>query len=749
MKVSRVYNFSAGPAVLPEEVLKEAAAEMLDYKGCGMSVMEMSHRSQVFDDIIKEAEQDLRDLMHIPDNYKVLFLQGGASQQFAMIPMNLMKNKVADYIVTGQWAKKAYQEAQKYGKVNKIATSEDKTFSYIPDCSDLPVSPDADYVYICENNTIYGTKFKTLPNTKGKTLVADVSSCFLSEPVDVTKYGIIYGGVQKNIGPAGMVISIIREDLITDEVLEGTPTMLKFKTHADAGSLYNTPNCYCIYMCGKVFKWLKKMGGLEVMKERNEKKAKLLYDYLDSSKLFKGTVEKDSRSLMNVPFVTGDKDLDAKFVKEAKAVGLENLKGHRTVGGMRASIYNAMPYEGVEALVAFMKKFEEEICKMKYTCLNPIASVGLDQFTEGYEKTEKMEDADAVLVRSAAMHDLELPDGLYAVARAGAGVNNIPLDKCAEKGIVVFNTPGANANGVKELVIAGMLLASRDIIGGVEWAKSEAGSEDIAKKAEKEKKKFAGCELMGKKLGIIGLGAIGIQVANVAECLGMDVYGYDPYISVDAAWKLSKGVKHIKDVDDIYRTCDYITIHVPLLDSTRKMINQDAIDLMKENVVILNFARDMLVDEEAIVKALKEGKVKKYVCDFPNTTTAGVKNAIIIPHLGASTAESEDNCAKMAVQELMEYLEKGNIINSVNYPNCSLGECTHANRIAINHRNVKNMLGQFTDIFATSDINIANMVNKSKGDYAYSLFDLDSVASKEVLDKICAVEGVLRVRVIK
>ena len=358
--MSRVYNFSAGPSMLPEEVLKKAQTEMLEYGTSGMSVMEMSHRSQVFDDIIKEAEQDLRDLMHIPDNYKVLFLQGGASQQFAMIPMNLMKNKVADYIVTGQWAKKAYQEAQKYGKVNKIATSEDKTFSYIPDCSDLPVSPDADYVYICENNTIYGTKFKTLPNTKGKTLVADVSSCFLSEPVDVTKYGIIYGGVQKNIGPAGMVISIIREDLITDEVLEGTPTMLKFKTHADAGSLYNTPNCYCIYMCGKVFKWLKKMGGLEVMKERNEKKAKLLYDYLDSSKLFKGTVEKDSRSLMNVPFVTGDKDLDAKFVKEAKEAGLENLKGHRTVGGMRASIYNAMPYEGVEALVAFMKKFEEE-----------------------------------------------------------------------------------------------------------------------------------------------------------------------------------------------------------------------------------------------------------------------------------------------------------------------------------------------------------------------------------------------------
>ena len=360
MAMSRVYNFSAGPAVLPECVLKEAAAEMLDYKGTGMSVMEMSHRSKAFEEIINEAEADLRDLMNIPDNYKVLFLQGGASQQFAMIPMNLMKNKVADFIVTGQWAKKAYQEASKYGKANKIASSEDKTFSYIPDCSDLPISEDADYVYICENNTIYGTKFKELPNTKGKLLVSDVSSCFLSEPVDVSKYGIIYGGVQKNIGPAGMVIVIIREDLITDDVLEFTPTMLKYKTHADAKSLYNTPPAYGIYICGKVFKWLKEMGGLEVMKEKNEEKAKILYDFLDQSKLFKGTVVAKDRSLMNVPFVTGDADLDAKFVKEAKAAGLENLKGHRSVGGMRASIYNAMPKEGVEALVAFMKKFEEE-----------------------------------------------------------------------------------------------------------------------------------------------------------------------------------------------------------------------------------------------------------------------------------------------------------------------------------------------------------------------------------------------------
>ena len=357
--MSRVYNFSAGPAVLPECVLKEAAEEMIDYKGTGMSVMEMSHRSKAYDEIIKTAEADLRELMNIPDNYKVLFLQGGASQQFAMIPMNLMKNKVADYIVTGQWAKKAYQEAQKYGKANKIATSEDKTFSYIPDCSDLPISEDADYVYICENNTIYGTKFKELPNTKGKILVSDVSSCFLSEPVDVSKYGIIYGGVQKNIGPAGVVIVIIREDLITEDVLPGTPTMLQYKIHADAESLYNTPPAYGIYICGKVFKWLKEMGGLSAIKEYNEKKAKILYDFLDESKLFKGTVEKKDRSLMNVPFVTGDAELDAKFVKEAKEAGFENLKGHRSVGGMRASIYNAMPIEGVEALVAFMKKFEE------------------------------------------------------------------------------------------------------------------------------------------------------------------------------------------------------------------------------------------------------------------------------------------------------------------------------------------------------------------------------------------------------
>ena len=358
--MARVFNFSAGPSVLPEVVLKQAADEMLDYKGSGMSVMEMSHRSKVYDNIIKEAEKDLRDLMDIPDNYKVLFLQGGASQQFAAIPMNLMKNGVADYIVTGNWSKKAYNEAKKYGKINLVATSEDRNYSYIPDCSDLPISEDADYVYICENETIHGTTYQTLPNTKGKILVSDQSSMFLSKPCNVSDYGVIYGGVQKNIGPAGVVIVIIREDLIPDEVDEKVPTMLQYKIHADAQSLYNTPPAYGIYICGKVFKWIKKMGGLKEMQKRNIEKAKVLYDFLDSSKLFKGTVRKEDRSLMNVPFVTGDKDLDAKFVAEAKAAGFENLKGHRTVGGMRASIYNAMPKEGVEKLVEFMKKFEEE-----------------------------------------------------------------------------------------------------------------------------------------------------------------------------------------------------------------------------------------------------------------------------------------------------------------------------------------------------------------------------------------------------
>lgn len=357
--MSRVYNFSAGPAVLPEEVLRTAAAEMLDYHGCGMSVMEMSHRSKDFQAIIDTAEADFRELLGVPENYKVLFLQGGGNTQFAMVPMNLMRHGVADYIVTGQWAKKAAKEAEMYGKVNVVASSADKTFSYIPDLQNLAIDDDADYVYICQNNTIYGTTIRELPNTKGKDLVSDVSSMFLSEPMDVSKYGVLWGGVQKNVGPAGVTIVVIRDDLIREDVLPGTPTMLRYKTHADAKSLYNTPPCYNIYICGLVFKWLKEMGGLNVMKERNEQKAKILYDYLDQSAMFHGTVAPKDRSLMNIPFVTGDADLDAKFIAEASAAGFKNLKGHRTVGGMRASLYNAMPQEGVVKLVEFMDAFEK------------------------------------------------------------------------------------------------------------------------------------------------------------------------------------------------------------------------------------------------------------------------------------------------------------------------------------------------------------------------------------------------------
>ncbi len=357
--MSRVYNFSAGPACLPEEVLRQCAAEMLEYGTSGMSVMEMSHRSKDFEAIINQAEADLRELVGIPDNYRVLFLQGGGNTQFAMVPMNLMRNRVADYIITGQWAKKAAAEAELFGKVNRVASSADKTFSYIPDCSDLPISPDADYVYICQNNTIYGTVFHTLPDTKGKDLVSDVSSMLLSEPMDVTKYGVVWGGVQKNVGPAGVTIVIIREDLIREDVLPGTPTMLRYKTHADNKSLYNTPPCWNIYVCGLVFKWLKEKGGLEAMKKINEAKAQILYDFLDQSAMFHGTVVAKDRSLMNVPFVTGNEDLDKKFIAEATKAGFKNLKGHRTVGGMRASIYNAMPTEGVQALVDFMAAFEK------------------------------------------------------------------------------------------------------------------------------------------------------------------------------------------------------------------------------------------------------------------------------------------------------------------------------------------------------------------------------------------------------
>ena len=385
----------------------------------------------------------------------------------------------------------------------------------------------------------------------------------------------------------------------------------------------------------------------------------------------------------------------------------------------------------------------------KVKCMNPIAACGMDLLPEGYNVVEDLADADVVLVRSAAMHDLELPADLKAIARAGAGVNNIPLDKCAEQGIVVFNTPGANANGVKEIVIAGLLLASRDLVGGYNWVKANAADEGIAKAVEKNKSKFAGCEIEGKKLGVIGLGAIGAKVANVAVSLGMEVYGYDPYISVNAAWNLSRSVKHISNVEDIYKECDYITIHVPLLDSTRKMIDANAIAMMKPTAIVLNFARDLLVDEEAMVDALAAGKIKKYVSDFPNTTTVGAKGCIVTPHLGASTAESEDNCAIMAVREIRDYMENGNITHSVNYPDCNMGACTTAGRVAILHKNVKGMIGQYTTVLGEADINVSDMTNKAKGDYAYALIDVDSQITDDVLKKLQAIDDVLRVRLVK
>lgn len=385
----------------------------------------------------------------------------------------------------------------------------------------------------------------------------------------------------------------------------------------------------------------------------------------------------------------------------------------------------------------------------QYTCLNPIANVGLDLFTEKYEKVDEITQAQAVLVRSANMCEMELPENLEAIARAGAGVNNIPLDRCAEKGIVVFNTPGANANGVKEIVFAGMLLAARDLAGGIEWAKANKDNPDIAKLAEKEKKNFSGTEIAGKKLGVIGLGAIGVLVANAATHLGMEVYGYDPYISVNAAWSLSRSVKNIKSVEEIYKECDYITIHVPLMDATRKMINADALSSMKDGVVLLNFARDLLVDEEAVLASIADGKVKKYVSDFANPTVAGKDGVILMPHLGASTEESEDNCAVMAVNELKEYLENGNIVNSVNYPNCDLGQCTKEGRIAILHKNEKGLIAQFAKVLGDADINIEDMTNKSKEDFAYTLIDVNQKVTESVLEILCGITGVLKIRIVK
>ncbi len=385
----------------------------------------------------------------------------------------------------------------------------------------------------------------------------------------------------------------------------------------------------------------------------------------------------------------------------------------------------------------------------KYTCLNPIAQCGLDNFSDDYERVENVEDADIVLVRSAAMHDLELPDSMMAIARAGAGVNNIPIEDCAKKGIVVFNTPGANANGVKELVIAGMLLACRDITGGIEWVKENSGDENITKSTEKAKKAFAGTEIKGKKLGVIGLGAIGVRVANAAVDLGMDVYGYDPYLSVNAAWNVSTHVSHVLSADDIYSECDFITIHVPLMDATRGMIGADAIDMMKPDAVILNFARNGLVDEDAVVGALAEGKIRKYVTDFPTPAVAGAEGCIVIPHLGASTEESEDNCAVMAVEELTDYVENGNITNSVNFPNCNMGTCKSAGRIAFIHKNVKNIISKYTTIFGEAGINISDMTDKSQGDYAYCLVDIDSPVTDDLVDKMSAIDGVMKVRVIR
>lgn len=572
-----------------------------------------------------------------------------------------------------------------------------------------------------------------------------MSSDILSRPVDVSKYGVIYAGAQKNMGIAGLGVVIIREDLVKPHPAN-IPVLSELDTMLEKDSMYNTPPCWAIYMLGLVVKWIDEQGGLEVMKEKNEKKAKLLYDYLDQSDFYKPHAKKDARSNMNVTFTTPSKELDAEFVKESIAAGMTNLKGHRSVSGIRASIYNAMPYEGVEYLVNFMKNSRRNIINMyKIKTLNKISEQGLEIFDDNYEVGDNLEHEDGILVRSAKLHDYDFPAELKAIARAGAGVNNIPVDTCTEKGICVFNTPGANANAVKELVLCALILSSRQVIPGIEWVKT-LPADDFGKAVEKGKSQFVGPEIDGKKLGVIGLGAIGVNVANAAVKLGMEVYGYDPYISVNAAWKLSKWVHKAATVEELFKECDYITIHVPATPDTKNMINKKSLAMMKDGVRILNFARDTLVNTEDIIKALKSGKVARYITDFGSKELVETENTVVLPHLGASTPESEDNCATMAVKEMIDYLENGNIQNSVNLPTV-VEPRTTTYRVCIIHKNIPNMLAVFANAFAKKSMNIENMVNKARGEYAYTVIDTNDL-SEDITKVIENHEGVIKARII-
>ncbi|KAI4453862.1 phosphoserine aminotransferase [Holotrichia oblita] len=647
----RNYNFSAGPSMLPLEVLEQVQKELLDFNGTGMSVMEMSHRSKPYEAINAEAESLLRSLMNIPDNYEVIFVQGGASMQFEAIPLNLNAKK-ADYVLTGNFASKAFEEAKKFADVVAAASSKDKNYTYIPTLNAKCFRQDADYVHICYNNTIFGTRYTSVPDTGKIPLVADISSCILSEEIDVSKFGVLYAGAQKNVGPAGVTIVIVRKDL-SDIASPSCPTMLKWITQIKEKSLYNTPPSFSTYVSMLVFRWLTKLGGVKAIQKINEEKAAMLYDFIDNSDFYINKTNKPDRSIMNIPFVTSSEQLDNQFISEAAKEGFLTLKGHKLVGGMRASIYNAMPVEGIKKLIEFMK--------------NPVVG---DIFGKNYSLEKSCDNPDGIILRSFEMHNYNLPESVLCVGRAGAGVNNIPFEAYAEKGVVVFNTPGANANAVKELVLCALLLSGRKITDAINWTQRLQGKGDaVAKLVESGKKDFVGGEIAGKKLGVVGLGAIGAQVANSAIELGMSVIGYDPYISISGAWNLDHHVKKAETLEQIYAECDFITLHVPLSDSTKNMINVDTLKSCKNGVSIINCSRGELVDNAAIIAAVGSGKVNRYVTDFPVEELLGKENIITIPHLGASTPEAEDNCAQMAARQMADFIENGNIINSVNFSN--------------------------------------------------------------------------------
>jgi D-3-phosphoglycerate dehydrogenase len=753
--VTRVYNFSAGPAVLPEEVLRQAAAEMLDWHGSGMSVMEMSHRGKEFIAIADQAEADLRELLAIPAGYQVLFLQGGATLQFAMVPMNLLRGRPgADYVNTGEWSQKAIREAQGYCRVNVAASSADTRFTSVPDPASWQLDPAAAYVHVCTNETIGGVEYAFVPDTGDVPLVADMSSHILSRPVDVARFGLIYAGAQKNIGPAGLVIVIVHEDLL-GQPLAGTPSMLDYKVHADARSMSNTPPTYAVYVAGlvQVAQGARRAGRDGTAEHREGRAAVRHHRRLDpvcepgagprpfSHERAVHAARRGARRGFP-PGRGGARPAAAEGPSLGGGDAGVDLQRHARRG-------RAQPGDVHEGIRGAARVMGGSMRAFDILVLNAVSPAGLARLpAERYRVGKDFAMPDAVLVRSADLHTTPLPASVLAVGRAGAGTNNIPVEALSRRGVPVFNAPGANANAVKELAIAGMLMAARNLPAALEFVRGLDGGQDddgLAGRIEDGKKAFAGYELPRHTLGVVGLGRIGRLVADAAIRLGMDVLGYDPDITVDAAWSLPSEVRRASSIEDVMRGCDIVSLHVPLVDATRHLVNADRLAQARAGQILLNFSREAIVDDAAVLQALAARRLHAYVTDFPTVRLLRVPGVIALPHLGASTREAEDNSAVMVVDQLRDYLEHGNIRHAVNFPEVVMARESPF-RIGIANANVPNMLGQISTTMANAGLNIHNMLNKSRGEMAYTLVDVDSPADTAVIDALGRIAGVLAVR---